>query len=716
MSVAPNGRIDAIWNDTRNDPGGYDSELYYSYSLDAGQTWSVNEALSPPFDPHLGWPQQNKMGDYFDMVSDDLGANLAYAATFNGEQDVYYLRIGPAYCDDAGTIALDRESYGCESQASVAVVDCGLNTDDGVAEIVTVDIDSTSEAGVEQVTLTETAPATARFEGSIGLSTTDAAGVLLVAEGDLVTVTYTDADDGQGGTNVVVTDNALVDCTAPVISGVQTSSIGSSVATSTFDTDESAICAVHYGFACNALNSTTSSTTFETSHAVDLTGLLKNTTYFYSVECEDHAGNVGENDAGGACYSFTTLDAPDYFTEPFLLGGFDLANVSLVFTPDGSADFYSACMKEITAFPVDPAGGTPLFPGEDSSVQVTLTGGATVSIYGLTYGGFHVGSNGYITFDDGDGDWTPSLGDHFAAPRISMQFNDFSPQNGGTVSRLQSADRIVVTYENIPEYTDIGSNNFQVEMHFDGTIVLSYLGMTAADGLAGLSGGGGQPGDFVESDLSVQRACGAMPPIQSGPPHNTRRNRYISFDPNNAVSVAFQVELVAGPSAPGVLGWVGEPDANSVSRVVADPYFSASWPRVISVADCEIVPVATYGIRATVDGVILSDPLEVGTILKPGTWYYGDTVGEGTGELPPALGFTPPNGVVNVTDVQAYILSVQGDSSPSAPVSWVDLHGPGDGSPPNFILNVSDVQRIKFGQQGQQYTDAPDQLAPADCP
>ena len=30
MSVAPNGRIDAVWLDTRNDPGGYDSELYYS--------------------------------------------------------------------------------------------------------------------------------------------------------------------------------------------------------------------------------------------------------------------------------------------------------------------------------------------------------------------------------------------------------------------------------------------------------------------------------------------------------------------------------------------------------------------------------------------------------------------------------------------------------------------------------------------------------------
>ena len=49
--------------------------------------------LTPQYDPHVGWPQQNKMGDYYHMVSDDEAANLAFAATFNGEQDVYFMRI-----------------------------------------------------------------------------------------------------------------------------------------------------------------------------------------------------------------------------------------------------------------------------------------------------------------------------------------------------------------------------------------------------------------------------------------------------------------------------------------------------------------------------------------------------------------------------------------------------------------------------------------------
>jgi len=93
MSVAPNGRIDVIWNDTREDPGGFDSRLTFTSSDDGGTTWATNTVLSPPFDPHVGWPQQDKIGDYYDMVSANDAAHLIFSATFNGEQDVYYLRI-----------------------------------------------------------------------------------------------------------------------------------------------------------------------------------------------------------------------------------------------------------------------------------------------------------------------------------------------------------------------------------------------------------------------------------------------------------------------------------------------------------------------------------------------------------------------------------------------------------------------------------------------
>lgn len=96
LSVAPNGRIDVVWLDTRDDPSGNTmSALYYSYSMDQGFTWTANEKLSDIFDPHVGWPQQEKMGDYFEMESDAGNAHLAWCNTLNGEQDVYYTRITP---------------------------------------------------------------------------------------------------------------------------------------------------------------------------------------------------------------------------------------------------------------------------------------------------------------------------------------------------------------------------------------------------------------------------------------------------------------------------------------------------------------------------------------------------------------------------------------------------------------------------------------------
>lgn len=94
-SVAPNRRIDVIWNDTRNGSSAVESQLFYSYSWDAGVTWSPNVPVSPIFDSTVGFPSQNKIGDYYTLRSDATGANVAYSATFNGEQDLYFVRVFP---------------------------------------------------------------------------------------------------------------------------------------------------------------------------------------------------------------------------------------------------------------------------------------------------------------------------------------------------------------------------------------------------------------------------------------------------------------------------------------------------------------------------------------------------------------------------------------------------------------------------------------------
>ena len=68
--------------------------------MDGGNTWSPNVAVSNSFNPFLGYPNQNKMGDYITMVSDNTGGNVAYAATFNLEEDIYYVRVAPMVVPD----------------------------------------------------------------------------------------------------------------------------------------------------------------------------------------------------------------------------------------------------------------------------------------------------------------------------------------------------------------------------------------------------------------------------------------------------------------------------------------------------------------------------------------------------------------------------------------------------------------------------------------
>ena len=61
FAVAPNGRLDSVWLDTRNAANNTDSQLFYSYSLDAGVTWSPNVAGEQFVQsvPRLSEPEQD---------------------------------------------------------------------------------------------------------------------------------------------------------------------------------------------------------------------------------------------------------------------------------------------------------------------------------------------------------------------------------------------------------------------------------------------------------------------------------------------------------------------------------------------------------------------------------------------------------------------------------------------------------------------------------
>jgi hypothetical protein len=123
ISVAPNGRVDAVWWDTRDDPGIRSNDVYYSYSTDDGRTWSANKRISDQsVDRRVGvWgnnydisspPAVTSTNAYAVFGWDDTRNSFdAYNIGINGEiggglQDVYtavaqFSQVGPANNDTA---------------------------------------------------------------------------------------------------------------------------------------------------------------------------------------------------------------------------------------------------------------------------------------------------------------------------------------------------------------------------------------------------------------------------------------------------------------------------------------------------------------------------------------------------------------------------------------------------------------------------------------
>jgi len=184
------------------------------------------------------------------------------------------------------------------------------------------------------------------------------------------------------------------------------------------------------------------------------------------------------------------------------------------------------------------------------------------------------------------------------------------------------------------------------------------------------------------------------------------KNRYISFETGViAVESAFHVRMTASahfPASVGDLGWVGAPDADGTALVVPNPLYLPSWPATVRVGDCPIVPGSTYEIRATGDGINFDPPIVVETTAPPTPKLWGDIVGDFNGAA-----WEPPNGILNVGDLQAAILTFQAGAS-AAPLIWADVHP----EVPNRVVNINDVYALILAFKGEPYPFAD----PADCP
>jgi len=199
-----------------------------------------------------------------------------------------------------GSVALNRDAYALPATAYATVRDVDLNANPSVAEQISVEIASTTEATPETVVCTETGADTATFLGSIAIVTgaPSADGQLQVTHGDTMTVSYIDADDGAGGIDVLNTDTATVDALGPIFAGIESATgSDSSVALGwSAATDDSP--PILY----NIYRSPTSGgqdfgSPLATTTAVGYLdeSVANGTAYYYVVRAQDAAGNEESN-------------------------------------------------------------------------------------------------------------------------------------------------------------------------------------------------------------------------------------------------------------------------------------------------------------------------------------------------------------------------------------------------------------------------------------
>ncbi len=130
--------------------------------------------------------------------------------------------------------------------------------------------------------------------------------------------------------------------------------------------------------------------------------------------------------------------------------------------------------------------------------------------FGRSYDQVFVNSDGNLTFGDADvSDGERSLGRMVAGnPRIAILFSDLDPSKApGSVRVTAEAGRLVVSWVNVPEYSDAGfapRETFQVSLFPGGRIELAYGGVNTSGAVVGIS-----PGKFQGSSTVLSFSEGS---------------------------------------------------------------------------------------------------------------------------------------------------------------------------------------------------------------
>ncbi len=451
-------------------------------------------------------------------VDDGLpnGFGLHYAVQAQGANGACESAVSTCLDETAlphrGELILDRGRYACSDTIDIKLRDLDVDADSGVVETVAVTVSSTSETTPETVTLTETGPATAQFTGSIATSpgaVVSGDGVLQVADGDVVTVTYHDADDGTGSTAIVLADTAA-DCAGPAISNVRVASIADDSATVQWDTTEAASSRVDWG-TTPVLGSVASDATLATAHAISLRPLAECGRIYFRVTSTDAEGNAASADVAGSPLAFNAGIIRGLYKDAFeASSGWTLEGEWQIQAPQGLGQTDPGAAFEGTQVLGQDLSGLGAHPGnyEPSTTQraispvidaSSLAGGELLFRRWLNVGGFTSAISSVEVKKNGqwntvwttsqfsgasDSSWSLRSIDisQYADGNAQMQiaFKQTGGSNGSFVRGGWNVDRLVVKSSSEPDFTSCGGCGAEP----------SFAGATAASDLDACADGG----------------------------------------------------------------------------------------------------------------------------------------------------------------------------------------------------------------------------------
>ncbi|HEY7161829.1 MAG TPA: hypothetical protein VH815_11250 [Acidobacteriota bacterium] len=176
---------------------------------------------------------------------------------------------------------------------------------------------------------------------------------------------------------------------------------------------------------------------------------------------------------------------------------FDLKGRKITYTRNAQGAFDI----KVGAGSISTNQGSAITLADDDSKQINFTNGFNFKFYNATYNSVFINSDGNLTFKQSDSASTAR--DIFrmitGPPRLSPFFQDLNPTARGQVRVLQSSTKFTVTWNDVSEFLNIGtnSNTFQVNLFKNGNIEFIFsTRMDTRSGIVGIC-----PGNTTFSNL-----------------------------------------------------------------------------------------------------------------------------------------------------------------------------------------------------------------------